>query len=91
MPTPADIHGIALARQTEARKPKLVAKALPPKPVENRVVWCGLSWQEIQDQGFMPQIEQHLVELTKKKGKDKAADYLKFLKNGPINHGGKND
>jgi len=50
------------------------------------VPWVGLTWVQIQERGFTPAIEKHLVELTALKGKDAAGEYLKFLKTGPVNH-----
>ena len=52
---------------------------------KNVVPWFGLTWQQIQEQGYMPAIEKHLVELTELRGKERAQGYLLFLQKGPIN------
>lgn len=49
-------------------------------PRANVVPWYGKTWSEINDQGYMPQLEQHLIELTKQKGKQRAEEYVKYLK-----------
>ena len=49
------------------------------------VAWYGLTWKQIEEKGFMSQIENHLIELTELHGKDKAVEYLLFLKKGPVN------
>ncbi len=50
------------------------------------VAWYGLTWKQIEERGFMSQIENHLIELTKMRGKEKAAEYLLFLQKGPVNY-----
>lgn len=49
------------------------------------VPWYGLSWKQIEEKGFIPQIEAHLVKLTRMHGKSKAAQYLLYLRKGPQN------
>ena len=44
------------------------------------VAWYGLTWKQIEERGFMSQIENHLIELTKLRGKEKAVEYLRYLK-----------
>ena len=44
------------------------------------VAWHGLTWKRIEEKGFLPQIEQHLIKLTGMHGKEKAAEYLLYLK-----------
>ena len=58
----------------------MIADKIPTVP------WYGLSWKLIEEKGFMSQIENHLVKLTKMHGKNKATEYLKYLKNGPQNN-----
>ena len=44
------------------------------------VMWYGLTWKQIEEKGFFPQIDQHLIKLTGMHGKEKAAEYLRYLK-----------
>ena len=44
------------------------------------VAWHGLTGNQINEKGFLPQIEQHLIMLTGLHGKQKAAEYLLYLK-----------
>lgn len=37
------------------------------------MAWYGLTWKQIEERGFLPKIEQHLIELTKLRGKDKGS------------------
>lgn len=88
MPTPHDILEQAKIIRKEARE---AAQSMRAKPAEKQertdiVAWSGMSWKEIESKGFMPQVEQHLIDLTKEKGKGAAADYLHYLKNGPQNN-----
>lgn len=81
MPVPSEIGFIA----REHRKHLAQGPVKANRPVTqnvNVVPWCGLTWQQIQDQGFTAKIEQHLVELTRLKGKEHAEGYLRYLKNG---------
>lgn len=59
------------------------------RPAEPRIIdtvpWYGLSWRRIQEKGFMPQIEQHLVELTAMHGEERAKGYLHYLQTNPLN------
>ena len=52
----------------------------------NVVPWYGLSWKEIEEQGFIPQIEKHLEKLEMMHGKERADGYLLYLKTNPSNY-----
>lgn len=88
MPTPSDILKLteyaSITRRNNSKK-YYPAVAVPQRVIE-KVPWYGLSWNEIEKQGFIPQIEQHLVELTKKNGKQSAQRYLNYLQTGPHNN-----
>lgn len=79
MPYPSDIGNLARARQKHLREMQepTPMKAQPQKV--GVVPWHGKSWQEIKA-GYMPQLEQHLIELEAEKGKDRADQYLNYLK-----------
>ena len=47
-------------------------------PRANVVPWYGKTWHDIKAH-YMPALEQHLIDLTAAKGKERAADYLKYL------------
>lgn len=88
MPLPADI--VALAKSHRAHVAEMSKPHYPAIPIEKppakAVPWCYLSWKQIEEQGFMPQIENHLIELTRQRGKEKADEYLHYLKTGPQNN-----
>lgn len=82
MPIPADIGDLARGREKYLREMAEPAVNAAPR-IEQRanvVPWYGKSWAEIQA-NYMPQLEQHLIELTAAKGKERAEDYVKYLKN----------
>ena len=82
MPLPSQIGGLALSKRKQVRDTQ--GEPLRPAPRTqnvNIVPWYGKTWSEIKDQGYMPQLEQHLIELTAAKGKERAEDYVKYLKN----------
>jgi len=87
MPVPGDISElIREKKRVDARTASYPEQARPaPRQQGKRVPWSGMSWNKIQAEGLVPAIEQHLVELTKIKGKEYAAGYLLYLKNGPQN------
>lgn len=81
MPMPSEIGFIARGHRRslrEAARPK--HRKSPNVVTRNCVPWGGLTWKEINEQGFIPQIEAHLVELTKLRGKERAEGYLNYLK-----------
>lgn len=83
MPLPADIGAIASEQvkfKRDVTKP-YTRPALPAPENRNKVPWAGKTWAEIE-RHHMGQLEQHLVELTALKGKERAAEYLRYLKCG---------
>lgn len=86
MPTPADILGIAKENRKHARE--VAAQKAAPAQREERapeVAWYGLSWVEIERRGMVHAVEDHIEMLFHTKGKEYAADYRRYLKNGPQN------
>ena len=81
MPLPSQIGGLAMSRRKQKREmQEAPAQQAPRHHNPNVVPWYGKTWSEIKDQGYMPQLEQHLIELTAEKGAEKASDYVKYLK-----------
>lgn len=81
MPTPADIRAIAIdeSRARKDRERPLASKALPaPQSKRDVVPWYGWTFAQITaDADMTGKLRAHLETL----GKDRAADYLKYLKN----------
>lgn len=82
MPVPADISELCRQYRSLSTGSHVVRR---PRAEKSGVPWMGKTWKQIEAEGFIPQIEKHLIELTKEKGRERAAEYLNFLKNGPIN------
>lgn len=86
MPLPSQIGYIAKSRKRHVAEMQEAAPVRATPAKSGTVPWFGLTWKQIEEQGIIPQIERHLVELTAQRGREHAEGYLRFLKNGPINH-----
>lgn len=83
MPTPANIYKIISQYESDRRWHKDRTGPGKPSPrteAKPEIPWYGLSWDQIQKKGFIPQIEKHLIELTRMHGKERSAEYLRHLK-----------
>lgn len=87
MPKPAQIRKICIEqakhRQEMEQRPRY--KITTTKSKTSAVPWDGLSWNEIREQGYLPEVEKHLQDLTATSGKERAHQYLNYLQTGPIN------
>ena len=82
MPTPADIYKRVSQYQSDRKWEENrtgPGKSSPRVDKIDVVAWYGLTWKQIEEKGFMPQIEQHLIKLTRMRGKQKAQEYLRYL------------
>ena len=83
MPTPSDIYKLISQYESDRRWEKNrtgPGKAAPRVDKISTAEWHGLTWNQINEKGFLPQIEKHLIMLTGLHGKQKAAEYLLYLK-----------
>ena len=83
MPTPSDIYKLVSRYESDREWEKNTVgpgKAAPRVDSPDRIAWYGLTWKQIEEKGFMPQIEQHLIMLTGMHGKEKAVEYMRYLK-----------
>lgn len=88
MPLPADIAEIALQHRKHTKytaSPRTALPATAGKPFSPKYPWVGKPWQQIKEDGLLPLVEKHLIELTKSRGVDRAKEYLLYLQNGPQN------
>jgi hypothetical protein len=83
MPVPGNITPLCRDyRKRKALNSTPYVPAIPlPKSRVNVKPWYGKSWAEIE-KNHMRELEQHMIELTALKGKDKASEYLSYLRNG---------
>lgn len=89
MPLPVDIVTLAKSHRAHVAsvsKPHVPAMPLPRPPAKS-VPWAYMSWKQIEDRGFMPKVEEHLAQITREHGEQRADEYLHFLKTGPQNAG----
>lgn len=81
MPTPADIRHIAdekayLEMRRNAPKAKTVENVALPPPVRDQVSWAFMVYTQIQENGLMPALKEHIANMPD----NKRDDYIKYLR-----------
>ena len=98
MPVPADIRKICnmrAMRRREAAEAHEVMRVVEMSRERARVAlppakWVGMTWEEIQRSGLMPEIKDLLRRMSRFPGERFARDYLAWLKRDQKERGDSN-